>query len=87
VKDVFESRLRATLPLRADKVLRRIRDTRGGKLYDSRFGVRGRGEGAYAEAITSLFDHTAQQLGYDMSEPQPDLPSPFRRPRGQLALF
>src|SRR5262249_15193934 len=48
VKEVFESRLRASLPLRADRVLRRIRETRSGKMYDARFGVRGRGEGAYA---------------------------------------
>jgi DNA repair photolyase len=87
VKDVFEGRLRATLPLRAERVLRRIRETRGGKLYDPRFGVRGEGEGPYAEAIATLFDQTAQQLGYDMSEPSPDEPRTFRRPRGQLALF
>ena len=48
VKAVFEERLRATLPLSADRVLHRIRETRGGELYDPRFGVRGRGEGTYA---------------------------------------
>src|SRR5207253_3046482 len=50
VKQVFEQRLRESLPLRADRVLNRVRDARGGKLYDSRWGVRGRGEGTYAEA-------------------------------------
>src|SRR3989475_5072153 len=37
----FEQRLRESLPLRADRVLNRVRDARGGKLYDSRWGVRG----------------------------------------------
>jgi DNA repair photolyase len=63
VKEVFEERLRANLPLQADRVLHRIRETRGGALYDSRFGVRGRGEGNYALAIKSLFQATAARLG------------------------
>ena len=63
VKQVFEERLRASLPLSADRVLHRIRETRGGQLYDSRFGVRGKGEGTYATAIRSLFDATAARLG------------------------
>src|SRR5581483_10799011 len=40
VKAVFEERLRANLPLQAERVLHRIRETRGGQLYDARFGVR-----------------------------------------------
>ena len=56
VKAVFEERLRAALPLSADRVLHRMRETRGGQLYDSRFGVRGRGEGTYAQAIQALFE-------------------------------
>ena len=63
VKAVFEQRLRAALPLTAERVLHRIRETRGGELYDPRFGVRGRGEGTYALAIRSLFETTALRLG------------------------
>src|SRR5947207_4828516 len=63
VKQVFELRLRESLPLRADRVLNRVRDARGGKLYDSRWGVRGRGEGTYAEAARALFDATVKRLG------------------------
>jgi DNA repair photolyase len=88
VKDVFEARLRAALPLRADRVLRRIRETRGGKLYDARFGVRGRGEGVYADAIASLFEQTAQKLGLQTRGFADErAPPTFQRPRGQLALF
>ncbi len=63
VKEVFEERLRASLPLRAERVLRRVRETRGGKMYDARFGTRGTGEGPYAESIAQLFTHTANKLG------------------------
>jgi hypothetical protein len=57
--------LRDALPLVADRVLHRIRETRGGQPYDPRFGVRGRGEGVYADAIEQLFDTTAARLGFD----------------------
>ncbi|MDB4982580.1 MAG: Radical domain protein, partial [Myxococcales bacterium] len=64
VKAVFEERLRAALPLSVDRVLHRIRETRGGELYDARFGARGRGEGPYALAIQTLFRATARRLGF-----------------------
>jgi DNA repair photolyase len=63
VAKVFEERLRRDLPLRAERVLNRVREARGGKLYDSRWGVRGRGEGTYAGAARALFESTARRLG------------------------
>jgi DNA repair photolyase len=88
VKDVFEDRLRAALPLRAEKVLHRIKDTRGGKMYDSRFEVRGRGEGPYADAIRALFEQRTRALGLATgSSGSEDAPQTFRRPVGQLPLF
>jgi DNA repair photolyase len=63
VAAVFEERLRERLPLRAERVLSRIREARGGKLYDSRFGVRGRGQGTYAETVRDLFESTARRVG------------------------
>lgn len=86
VKEVFEGRLRAALPLRADKVVRRIKETRGGKMYDARFSVRGKGEGPYAEAIHALFEQTCARLGLNGRE-HDETAATFRRPRGQLALF
>jgi DNA repair photolyase len=88
VKQVFEARVREALPLRADKILHRVRETRGGQLYDARFGVRGRGEGPYAEAIARTFEVTRRRLGFGPGPgPRPDT---FRRPprvEPQLALF
>src|SRR4051812_45790754 len=89
VKQVFEQRLRETLPLRADRVLNRVREARGGKLYDSRFGVRGRGEGNYAEAARALFDATVKRLGMNEGFQADTDGDTFRRPgRGrQLELL
>jgi DNA repair photolyase len=91
VRDVFEERVRAALPLRAERILHRIKETRGGKMNDPRFGSRGTGEGPYAEAIARLFEQTVQKLGFESArmgnegaEPQANT---FRRPRGQLPLF
>lgn len=94
VAGVFEERLRAALPLSADKVMRRIRETRGGDLNDSRFGVRGRGEGVYAETLAALFQSTSRRLGlaraWNEAEEAGTLPaSPFERPdtSRQMRLF
>jgi len=89
VKQVFEQRLRETLPLRADRVLNRVREARGGKLYDSRFGIRGRGDGQYADAARALFDATVKRLGMNEGFQAEVREDTFRRPgRGrQLPLL
>jgi DNA repair photolyase len=81
VKQVFEERIREALPLRADRILARVREARGGKLYDARFGARQRGDGPYAESARALFEATARRVG---------LATAFRRPAkagDQLKLF
>jgi hypothetical protein len=86
------------MPLRAAKVIHRIRETRGGKLNDSRFGVRGRGEGVYAESVHALFEATAKKFGFRTSWMSRDAegmssralrPTTFERPErlGQMKLF
>jgi DNA repair photolyase len=91
VKEVFSERLRAALPLSAERVLHRIRETRGGALNDPRFGTRQRGEGEYAQMIGQLFQATARKLGLNagMGPATPGEPT-FRRPPrpgSQLDLF
>jgi hypothetical protein len=91
VKQVFEERS-ASLPLAGDKILHRIRDTRGGdKLYDARFHTRGRGQGPYADMIATMFETTVARLGLNARESDgDDEPTTFRRPpkqTNQLALF
>ena len=87
VKDLFQSWLTAHEPLKAEHVMNRIRDTRGGKEYDSRFGVRMRGTGEYAELIAKRFRIAHRKLGFGDF---PDLDcTQFRAPRlgPQLELF
>lgn len=62
VKSIFEAWLGQHFPERRDKVLNRVRDLRGGKLYDARFEVRGRGEGPWAEQLRALFRVTRDRL-------------------------
>jgi len=94
VAPVFEERVRAALPLAADKIMHRIRETRGGeKLYDPRWHTRGRGEGAYAQTIATMFDTTVKRLGLNARDDRylTDLPpSRFqhpKKPKTQLSLF
>jgi DNA repair photolyase len=100
VATVFEERMRQTLPLAADKILHRIRGTRGGgdKLYNAQFHTRGRGEGPYAQMLKTMFDSTTARLGMnnrpfeklDGAGPDDDAPTTFRRPpkpTKQLSLF
>jgi len=63
VRPVFIERLREAFPDRAERILDRIREMRGGKLNDSRFGHRMRGEGPYWESIKSLFDMNRRRYG------------------------
>ena len=92
VKQVFEDRVRVALPLAADNILHRIRETRGGKkLYDSSFHVRGRGQGPYADMIATMFSTTVARLGINrLQDDHDEDPTTFRRPprpTRQLSLF
>ena len=86
VKDLFAAWLERHYPGRGDKVLGRIRDTRGGKLNDSRFGVRMRGEGEWAETFNQLFKVARRKVGLDRPLPEVSAAA-FRRPGQQLTLF
>lgn len=87
VRPVFVDRLRATLPLRAEHVLHAIRDVRGGKLNDARFGARMHGEGPRWQAIEALFAAHHKRLGFVDAERFDHEGTTFRRPDAQLGLF
>lgn len=65
VKTLFEEWLHTHFPDRAGKVLGRMKQTRGGKLYDAKFGQRMRGEGEYADQIRALFAATCTKLRFN----------------------
>ncbi|WP_114778989.1 PA0069 family radical SAM protein [Botryobacter ruber] len=58
---IFEDWIRQAYPDRADKVLHQVAACHGGKLSDSRFGVRMRGEGQFADIIARLFKISKQK--------------------------
>lgn len=87
VKDVFIDWLDAHEPGKKERVLARVREMRGGKLYDARFGVRGRGEGIFAEQLRQVFAVTTRRLGLNREELTLST-AHFRRPGGvQLELL
>ena len=63
VNPLFQQWLQAHFPERAQRVMNRIRDMRGGKDYDSGFGSRMRGEGVWAELIRQRFKKAAARFG------------------------
>ncbi|MQA88965.1 MAG: PA0069 family radical SAM protein [Gemmatimonas sp.] len=63
VKQLFEEWLERHFPERRKKVLNRVRSIRDGKLNDSRFRSRMRGEGEYAEQIRALFRAACEKHG------------------------
>ncbi len=89
VKDIFSTWLEQHFPDRKDKVLNRVRDMRAGKLYDSRYDVRGRGEGPWADHLRSLFQVTSTRLG--LNRPPALSAASFVRPaepgKPQMDLF
>jgi DNA repair photolyase len=87
VAEVFVERLERDLPLAAEKVLARVREMRGGKLNDPRFGARQTGEGRYAKTVLDLFEVTVRRLGLDHRPAAPRATTFARPPRGQLRLF
>ena len=55
VKDLFKEWLQQHHPLKAEHIMNRIRDMRGGKEYNAAFGQRMRGTGVFAKLIEQRF--------------------------------
>lgn len=82
VKSVFLKQLETHFPLRTEKVIHRIREMRGGSLYNSNFFERQSGEGVYWEDVMKSFEVYQRKFGLDQF-PEVPSPSPFRVPSGQ----
>jgi hypothetical protein len=65
VNPLFHQWLYAHFPERAQRVLNRMKDMRGGKEYDSEFGKRMSGEGVWADLIRQRFTKAVKRLGMD----------------------
>jgi DNA repair photolyase len=87
VGPLFEQWLIHHFPDRKDKVLNRVREIRGGRLNDSRFVSRMKGEGVFAEMIRELFRLASRKAGVTKRSPELSTAA-FRRPEGaQKSLF
>ncbi len=85
---LFQEWLQAHFPDRAERVMARVREMRGGKDYDARWGQRMHGSGVWAELIHQRFTRACRQLGLgaertplDLSQFRPDFDT------GQGSLF
>jgi DNA repair photolyase len=86
VAPLFEQWLTEHFPDRRDKVLNRVRELREGKLYDAKWGVRGRGTGIFADQMEALFDVTCRKLGLNEEDRELSTAA-FRRRTAQASLF
>lgn len=83
VSPLFEEWLEVHQPLKKEKVLNSVRDIRGGKLNDSEFGSRMRGQGPRAENMAQMFDLYTRKYKLNVKEFELST-AHFRRPGDQL---
>lgn len=85
---IFREWLELHYPQRAARVMARIHDLRGGKVYDSDFASRMKGQGLWADLIRQRFEKATQKLGFNRQRIELDL-SRFRPAgvKGQGCLF
>jgi DNA repair photolyase len=87
VASLFEKWLETHFPDRKEKVLNRLRTMRNGKLNDSQWGTRMRGEGIFADQIEQMFVVARRKAGIQGHGGELSTAA-FRRPPGaQLPLF
>jgi len=89
VEPVFVEWIQRTQNLKAEKILGRVQDTRGGRLNSSVWGERMSGQGEIAEQIRKLFRVFQHRYGLDgkLSRHRCDLFRPPIPKTGQLRLF
>jgi DNA repair photolyase len=68
IRELFFEWLQHHYPLRAQHVISVLRQCRGGVDYDSRFGHRMRGTGAFAELLSQRFKVACKRLGLASGE-------------------
>ncbi len=63
VAALFEEWLNLHYPLKAERVMNVIKNTRGGKAYDAKWGQRMRGKGPFAQLLSSRFQRALKRHG------------------------
>jgi DNA repair photolyase len=89
VSPLFQQWLEQHFPERAARVMARVREMRGGRDNDARFGSRMTGQGVWAELLRQRFSKACVRLGLNSERIELDL-TRFRRPvvdAPQASLF
>ena len=84
VNPLFQQWLQDHVPDRAERIMARVRDMRGGKDYDADFATRMKGQGVWAELLRQRFEKACSRLGYRRDREPLDL-SKFRPPARDAA--
>lgn len=88
LKDLFDEWLVAHFPDRRAHVMSLIRQASGGRSYDSRFGIRQRGRGHYADMLAARFKKASQKFGLGTETYQQGLDcGQFQHPCKKQLLF
>ncbi|HEY1044872.1 MAG TPA: PA0069 family radical SAM protein [Bacteroidia bacterium] len=87
IADVFVDWVKKVFPDRAEKVINGIKECHGGKLNDSRKGIRMKGEGQTAEMIKNMVKLAQEKFFGHQAYPQLNKNIFVRNKRGQLSLF
>jgi len=88
VATLFDEWLQEHFPQRAAHVMSLVRQSRGGKDYDSRFGSRMRGEGQFAQLLAQRFQLACKRLGFNRRDQNYGLDSSrFAVPGSQMSLL
>jgi DNA repair photolyase len=89
VNPLFQQWLEQHYPDRAARIMARVREMRGGRDNDARFGSRMKGQGIWAQLLRQRFDKACARLGLNRERIELDL-TRFRRPAtpsAQASLF
>jgi len=88
LKDLFKDWLAIHYPLKAEHVMSRLREMRGGRENDSEFGSRFRGNGLFAQLLSQRFHLACERRGFNREEGKLDTSKFIKpNPNGQQSLF
>ena len=88
IADIFTDWAHRTYPDRAERILNRIRDCRGGELGEKRFGIRQTGEGPIAQMIRQQYELAKRKYFPDPVDWPPYNFGPFEQGRNpQMTLW
>ncbi len=79
VNPLFQNWLQQHVPEKAARIMARVREMRGGKDNDARFGSRMTGQGIWSQLLRQRYHKACARLGFNQQRVELDL-TQFRRP-------